>query len=288
MKKKMLLTLMFMMIFFSMCGFRDDENKVYDDADIFSDEEIEKLQEQCIHLAEKTELDVIVLTTYDLHNLEDWEYAADYFKAGGFGYEEDLNDPSGLIFMISLDPYYRSVGMFSMGIANAYYPDEESADAVLDIGFKYCDMGMYYKAIMNMMLKAESEIKDFEFANGTEDVIDAWYDGEYLSSIDFYEDYEYYSNRTAKNILALVVCFVIAMIVAGISVLIMNKKYKNVMTVHGGTYFEKNSFRMNENYDNFIRTDVTRVRIESSSGGSGGGGGRSRGGSRVGGGSRRF
>ncbi len=286
MKKRIFLAISAMMIFFSVCGFKDDEDKVYDDADIFSYDEVENLQEMCVDLAKETELDIIVLTTYDLGNLEDWEYAADYFKAGGFGYEEDLDDPSGLIFMISLDPYYRSVGMFSMGLANAYYPDEEAADAVLDIGYDYCSAGLYYEAIVNMIEQAEEELEAFEFAEGTEEVIDAWYDGEYTSSIDFYEDYEYYSNRTAKNIIALVVCFVGAMAIAGISVLIMNRKYKNVMTVNGGTYFEDNSFKMRENYDNFIRTDVRRIKIESSSGGSGGG--RSRGGSRVGGGSRRF
>ncbi len=270
-----------------MCGFKEDANKVFDGADIFSQDEENSLQRKCVEIGKTMKLDIIVVTTYSLGNMEDWEYAADVFQKHNCGYEEGFNDPSGLIFMISLDPHYRSVGLFSMGIGNVYYPDTESVDSVLDEGYPLCEIGSYYDAICEMMEQAKTELYAFEFADGTEDIVKDWYEGKYESDEEFLKDYNYYSNRLGKNIAAIAICVVGSLLIALIIVSILNRKYKNVMTVDGGTYFEKNSFKMHENSDNFIRTDVTRIRIESSSGG-GGGGGRSHGGSRVGGGSRRF
>ncbi len=291
MKKKVILALMSMFIFFTMCGFREDEEKVYDDAGLFTEEEIEDLNEKCLEFAEATQLDIIVVTTADLGSKSSFEYTADFYIEGEFGYEEDISGPSGIVFFISVDPYCREIYILTAGIAQIYLDDsgeDNDIDDIIDAGYYDCKSGLYYKAMMAMLDRGQSLVERYELAPDTEEVIEAWYEGDYEKSEDFIEDYEYHSYRTMKSFMAIGVCFLIGLAVSGIFVGIMNRKYKNKMIANGGTYFEKNSFVMKSNYDNFVRTDVTRVRIESSSGGGGGGGGGSRGGRSFGGGGRRF
>ena len=277
------------MLFLGMCGFKEDEDKVYDFAGLFTDEEIEQLEEACLEFAKATELDAIVLTTDDLGNKNTFEYSADFYIEGGFGYEEDIAEPSGIVFLISIDPYCREVYILTAGIAQVILDDEGESndiDDIIDAGYNECVNGEYFWAELNMITEAQRIIENHKFAPDTEEVVEAWYDGEYDNAEDFIKDYEHNSYRKAKSVGAIGGSLVISLAVSGICILIMNRKYKNKMTANGGTYFEKDSFVMKHNYDNFVRTDVSRVRIQSSSGGGGGGG--SRGGRSFGGGGRRF
>lgn len=269
MKKKIIMILIGIFIFLSMCGFKEDEDKVYDLAGLFTKEETEELQELCIEFAKATKLDAIVLTTADVDGASDcFKFATDFYMENGFGYEEDVEEPSGVVFVISVDPYCREVRVVAAGIGSLYINDED-IETILDEGYSYCTSGMYYMAEVSMIKEAKRIVEDFECAPDTDEVVEAWYQGDYASADELLEQYDYYSFRKTKSLGAIVTCLVASLVVAGISVLIMNTKYKNKMTANGGTYFENNSFVMHSNHDNFIKTDVRRVKIESSSGGGG-------------------
>lgn len=273
MKKRLLLTLLSLTMFLMMCGFRENESKVFDDGELLTAEEEERLQELCIETAKKTELDIVVVTTSDLGYKSAMSYADDFYDEGKYGYEYEYG--SGVLFLIYEDPYSDEGEVYiSTAGLGILYIDDYDVETILDAGWDdFAYDREYYNCFTRMIEKTEYIVEHFEHLKGTEEVLEAWYDGEYRYYEEFIYDYDK-TGREPNFFSCFIMCGGAAILVAGIAVLVMNGTYKNKMTVSGGTYFRKNSFKMNSNYDNFIRTDVTRVRIESSSG-SGGGGGRS-------------
>ena len=275
MKKRLLMILFCMTMFLMLCGFREDENKVFDEGELLSEEEEEKLQELCIETAKEIELDIVVVTTRDLGYKSTMSYADDFYDEGKYGYEYEYG--SGVLFLIYEDPYEGEVYISTAGLGILYI-DDYDIDTILDAGWDdFAYEYEYYDCLEKMINKTKSVVKSYDHLSGVEEVMDDWYDGEYEDYEDFIVDYVQYG-KDPNFFSAFVFCGFISVIISGIFVLVQNSNYKNKMTVSGGTYFRKNSFVMHSNYDNFLRTDVSRVRIESSSSGGGGGGG-SRGGS---------
>lgn len=270
MRRKLLLTFVMMLMFLSMCGFREDEKKVFDDGNLLSDSEEATLQELCIEKAKETELDIIVVTTKDLGYKSTTEYADDFYDNGRYGYEYE--NGSGILFLISEDPSDSSVYISTAGLGILYI-DDYDIETILDAGWnEFLDYN-YYDCLTNMINETQDIVSSFTHLSGTDEIVDAWYEGEYDDYADFINDYDY-EGREPNLLSSIMISGAISAAVSGIVILIMNSAYKNKMTVSGKTYFRDNSFRMHNQYDNFLRTDVSRVRIESSSS-SGGGGGRS-------------
>ncbi len=276
MKKRLLFVLLSLTMFLMMCGFREDESKVFDDGNLLSDEQEQRLQELCIKTAKETELDIVVVTTSDLGFKSAMSYADDFYDEGRFGYEYEYG--SGVLFLIYDYPNSTDgeVYISTAGLGILYIDDYDVED-ILDAGWDDFAYEYDYCGCFEKMINKTARIVDnFQHLEGVEEVLDDWYAGEYSDYEQFINDYDYVG-REPNFFGCLIMCGGAAVLVAGIVVLIMNSTYKTKVTVSGGTYFRKNSFKMNSNYDNFIRTDVSRVRIESSS--SGGGGGSRSGGS---------
>ncbi len=274
MKKRFLMLLFAMTMFLMLCGFREDENKVFDEGELLTDDEEEKLQELCIKTAKEIELDIVIVTTRDLGYKSTMSYADDFYDEGRFGYEYEYG--SGVLFLIYEDPNEGEVYISTAGLGILYI-DDYDIETILDAGWDdFAYDYEYYNCLEKMINKTEYIVKHYEHLNGVDEVMDDWYDGKYEDYEDFIVDYVQYG-KDPNFFSAFFFCGIVSVIVSGIFVLIQNSNYKNRMTVSGGTYFKKNSFVMHSNYDNFLRTDVTRVRIESNS--SSGGGGGSRGGS---------
>lgn len=274
MKRRLILALLMVAMFLVMCGFREDESKVYDDADLLTSDEEAKLQELCIEKAKETELDIVIVTTDDLGYKSTMSYADDFYDNGMYGYEYEYG--SGVLFLIyeDADSDDGEVYISTAGLGILYI-DDYDVDDILGAGWDDFLDYEYYDCLVNMLDKTESIVKNFEHLKGTDQVLDDWYDGEYSDYIEFIYDYDEVG-RTSNFFGSLIMCGGIAAAVGGIAILCMNSSYNiKKMSVSGANYFKKNSFKMNANYDNFIRTDVSRVRIESSSGGSSGGGHRS-------------
>lgn len=272
MKKKIILALSALMMFLCMCGFREDEEKVHDRAGLFTEAQAEKLQQLCIEYGKKTKMDILVLTTDYLGNSTCQEYADDFYDYGGYGYEEDLKNPSGIVFLISVDPKDRQIYISTAGLAILYIDDGDVED-ILDVGYNDCVAGNYYEAERKMIIKAANIIEYFTRNDKAEELLEVWYEGDFDTPEEFITYYDKYSNKFMNNCMVIFFSLVIALVVAAISIAVMNKKYTNTSSVSGGTYFLKKSFIMHNNFDNFIRTDVVRTKIESSS--SGGGSSRS-------------
>lgn len=275
MKRRLILALLMMAMFLMMCGFREDESKVFDDADLLTSDEKERLQELCIDTAKETELDIVIVTTDDLGYKSTVSYADDFYDEGAYGYEYEYG--SGVLFLIYEDAnsdegevYISTAGL---GIL---YIDDSDVDDIIDAGWDdFAYDREYYDCLEKMINKMSDIVKDYEHLEGTDEVLEDWYNGEYSDYMEFIYDYDEVG-RIPNFFSSFIMCGGIAAAIGGIAILCMNSSYNiKKMSVSGATYFKKNSFKMNQNYDNFVRTDVSRVRIESSSSSGGGGGHRS-------------
>ena len=70
-----------------LCGFDSQEQKVYDDAGLLSEEERGELQEMLVAAAYDTKQDLVIVTTADSGGKSAREYADDFYDEHGFGYD---------------------------------------------------------------------------------------------------------------------------------------------------------------------------------------------------------
>ena len=76
-----------------------NSQKVTDNADILSEWEEEKLQEQLLETAEQYQCDVVVLTTDSCGRKSPQDYTDDYYYENGYGYGRDID---GIMLMVSM------------------------------------------------------------------------------------------------------------------------------------------------------------------------------------------
>lgn len=264
--RKYLLIMSLITCFCMFCGFDVNSQKIYDDADLLSEEEEQEFQERCEELSLRYQTEFIIATTANTGGLSTVEYVQSFCIKNDFGYEEDIVDKSCVIYLIDMDN--REVYMLLSGLANYFFEDEW--DAITDTSVTYLKAEAYASA-------CEQFLDDCEFGGADKynkfqtEYKELWenYDGNYDS---FYEEYLY------ESIFAnIYIDLAIAAGVALITVLIMRGFNKSKMVVNQNTYMDKNNYDMQRKTDIYIRTTTTKYK-RSSGGSSGGGGGRSFGG----------
>lgn len=267
--RKYFLIISIITCFCMFCAFDENSQKVYDDADLLTDAQEQELQERCVKLSLQYKTEFIIATTASARGMSTEEYVQDFCIKNDFGYEEDIDDKSCVVYLIDMDN--REVYMLLSGLANYYFEDEW--DQIMDESVTYLQSGNYYGACDQFLDDCETCGLDAYNKFQTE-YLELWenYDGNYDS---FYQEYLYES--IFSNI------FVDLGIAAGVSliaILIMRGFNKSKMVVNQSTYMDKSSYDMRRKNDIYIRTTTTKYRRDSggSSGGGGGGGGRSFGG----------
>lgn len=265
------------------CGYtkeyNDYQSKVYDEAGLFTEYEISKLQEMCVSSAMQTKLDVVVATINDSKGKSPMVYADDFYDDMEFGYDQGA---SGLILLINMDN--REIYISTAGIAIEYFNDDD-IDNVLDDLYNYMTSEDYYNAAVTFINDVNSHVSYIN--NRYYQNVKPWFDGDYTDYEEFEEDKH---NTIFANPL---IDLGIAVAVSIIIVLCMTSKSKSRMTVNANTYINKNKLNIHRSMDTYLRTSVTKTKVQSSSsgGGSGHSGGshhRSSSGRSHGGGGRRF
>lgn len=272
-----------------LCGYTNEYDeygdKVYDNAGILQDEDIEELQDMCVSAAKKIKLDLVIVTTNDVGGKNSEEYADDFYDYNDFGYDQGR---SGILMLIDLEN--RNVWLSTKGIAIEYFNDDDIENTLDDI-FLYMDGPDYGEACKEFVRSVKRHV--YEVNDEYYSYVKPWFEGDY-TDYEEYRDSDEYTGNKEKNILSYpLVDLAIAVIVAFIVVLIMAYNQKSKMTANGSTYINKNEFKIHSSRDMFLRTTVTKVKIEESSSGSsshrsGGSSHRSRSGSSHGGGGRKF
>lgn len=256
--------------------------RVYDDANVLSDKEEDKLRELIEETEKRIQCDIILMTIEQpVENLSDneiaeynyrfndWELnmqdiADDFYDHNEFGYDESGDDGDGILLLDNWYPDQEGTHISTSGDAFAKLGTYE-IDRIIDDVYKYIDNNPY-KAYCAYVKKAEQLLSDRDsqriviYGNGSKYLLGA---------------------------------ILIPIIVAVAFILINRKSKEGKVTTTASTYVANGKPRVNVSQDNFIRKNVTSRVIQTSSsggtrsGGGYGGGHRSSSGRSHGGGSRR-
>ncbi len=250
----------------------DASEKIYDYAELVSEEEEQQLKEQIDSFIKNTKMDMVIVTadfTY-LSDRENEDYAADFYDYNDFGM--DFENNSGILFLRnanSEDPYYD---MYTFGNAQLYF-NQYRYDSILDGIYDLIHSGNYLEGFKKFISENERYINL----------------GKPSEMEDYYVDKEGYLQKyPAKYHLPWGIVVIISTFITMIVMIILIKKNKMVKRAkQAEQYLNKESINITNRKDIFIRSHTTSY-TESSSSSSGGGfsshGGSSGGGHSSGGG----
>lgn len=128
--------------------------RVFDQAELFSEDEIQDLEAQIAGLRSEMNMDVVVVTTDDADGMDSETYADQYYEDGGFGVGRDL---SGVLLLIDMDN--RQVQVSTTGDMIRYLTDDR-IDAILDDGVAELKNLDYGAAAQSMLSDVEGFYQD--------------------------------------------------------------------------------------------------------------------------------
>lgn len=245
----------------------DDTSKVYDLADLLTDLEEDELFNLVNSYIEKTNYDLVIVTTNDNKKYSEVEYADDFYDYNLFGKNETRD---GSLILIDMDN--RKIYISTTGYAIKMY-DDYRIEEIIDSGYDSLVEENYFDCLRAMIQEMQNE-----------------YEVGYPDSNKNMEIDENGKPIYIKHISYSLV-FVISSIVTLIVSLILYFKSRLKIKVGSTISYLKNS-NLTKREDKFINSSVTHTRISSdsssssessggssfhssSSGSSHGGGGRS-------------
>ena len=237
---------------------------VYDEAELLSTTEAEDLEEMCIEYGLEAGIEIMILT----HNDSSAVYAEDYIE----NFEDEL--PVADRVYILVDMYNSEVFIEGYGLAENYIHSKR-IEVIIDEITPSLSNGYYYSAFTAYIersaayMKDDSELNnDSDYTAGTPQSNDP--NGEYYDET-WPSDYNSYDN-TVDNVLSSVWFQLLAGIIIGaVAVAIMAYNSGGKMTAGGNNYIDSNNSGLIGQRDNYIRTQVTRVRRPQNNNNQGGG-----------------
>lgn len=245
---------------FLLCGFDSQEKKVYDDGGLLTDEEEAELQTLLVEAAQRTEQDLIVVTTQDNQGKEAGDYADDFYDDHEFGYEK--KNGSGVLLLIDMNS--RSFRISTAGTAIEQYTDAEISDS-LDAILPYMRSGDYAGACRTFVSEAERCLTGGETAGN----------GNYDKKTNRFAGHSDREDGQEKSLILkrLLIIFSGSAAVSAFVVLIISRKRKTRMSVNGATYLKNGRLELRERSDRFTHTTLVTRKIPEDNGGGGGHGG---------------
>lgn len=220
--------------------------RVFDEADILSEEEEIRLEQLCKSYADETQTDFVILTTENAENKTSEAYADDFYDQGGFGYDKPQG--TGVLFLIDMDN--REICISTCGDA-IYYMTDERINEVLEEVYKNVSAGDYGAGCKTFLQRTAAFLKSDPYARPT------------------------LKERMIASLKRSPVYLAIAAFVAFIygSALKRSRAYRK--TTDYTTYQDRGNFHLVQREDFFLRETTTTRRIVTDSGRGGGGGGHS-------------
>lgn len=238
----------------------DASEKIYDFADILTDEEERLLKEKIDTFIEENNMDMVIVTdtfaySYDKQNEE---YADDFYDYNDFGMNFEYN--SGVLLLRNTnpgDPYYH---MSTTGSALLYLNDSR-IDYILDTIYYDIKAGNYYEGFSKWINYTSNEIKS----------------GYPSSASNYYLDDNGDLHRIKpKYHPPILLGLIMAGVVAGTIIGIMISKNKMVKKAKkANEYLDRDSISITKREDTYLRSHTTSYTISSSSSGGHHGGGHS-------------
>lgn len=227
--------------------------KVYDDGNLFTPDQISKLTEHIQKVEKKCENEIYILTTYENDGYYSDEYIDVFFDEGHNKKNLFGEDTIILLFNMSYTPGQSEIYMSSYGRMENKFPNYNDIYAVTDSMASYCKDHDFYGACIDGLDKIETKVTTNYF------IFHTWFQ------------------------------VVTAIVIASIIVGIMAISRSTPMTTNAYSYMDEKNSKLRFKHDNYIRTTVTKKKKpqnNSSGGGSAHHSGGSSGHSHSGGGSR--
>ncbi len=237
--------------------------KIYDFANIISDEEEQKLYQEIKNYIDYTKMDMVILTIdLELNDSEIEDYAADFYDYNDFGIDTPKYD--GIILVRNANNYNRFFNIYTFGEAQLYY-DYDTCERILDYIFDDIKNNRYLSGFSKFISSSKSY-----FDKGPRD---DWY----------VDDYGYVYVKREYHI-PWKTSIIISSIVTLITIIILVKKNKMVKKeTLANVYINKDSIYYRNKVDQFLHSHTSSYTISSSSSSGGGGGSHSHSGSSGGG-----
>ncbi|WP_058301119.1 TPM domain-containing protein [Gorillibacterium timonense] len=216
----------------------EQKKMIYDEAGLLSTEEQQELNDLANKLGAKRDTDILIITSENATNLDVIKLTEDFYDENAPGYDK----PHGNAVMLVMDMRNRKVYVAGFGKAETYV-DDGRADRIRE--------------------KITPQLSSGDYAQAFEKYIEA--------------SYNYLGIRPGVNpdnpLFSIWVQLGGAVIIGGIVVGIMAYRSGGRITVNGRTYENSGESGILERHDQYIRTTVTKRKIEKNNGGGSGGGG---------------
>ena len=226
----------------------DESEKIYDFADLFTDDEEEELYNEVIDYIEKYNMDFAIVTINDNNKGSAMKYSDDFYDYNNFGINK-TND--GILFLIDMDT--RNYYVSTTGEAIRVYNDSR-IDSILDYAEYNMRNGNYFGTAKNVIFKATVFASDGIPSGNKNSYINEHGDIVYVKKINIS------ASLIASSIITLIVMLILIK---------RNKMIKKAITAD--QYISK-ALNLTEKSDNFISTHTSVTTINTSSGSHGGGG----------------
>lgn len=274
-----LLPLLLVLLFsFANNAFASSE-KVYDEADLFSEEERAELNDKALALSDQTEMDIIIVTTNNSQGKPSSDYALDFYEQHGFGYQGTLD---GVLYLLNMDE--REVYIFTRDKGTDYI-DDSRVEALLDLVYPSLGDENYVESVQLFLDEVETIMAEGPPVDYSGSLSGS--SSGYAGDSDYVYDDESSSSSDLSFLEKLGIYLLISIVIGAITVCIMAMGNRGRSSVNSRTYLQDDSFAITTKRDQHYNTIVTQQKIQrnNNSGGSsfsGGGGGG------IGGGGRKF
>lgn len=229
-----------------------ETDKVYDFADLLTDNEEELLYNKVEEYINNTNYDLVLVTTNDNPKNSAMKYADDFFDYNNFGKNQSRD---GVLILIDMDT--RELYISTSGQAIKMY-DDYRIERVLDSGYDYITIKKYFNTFISMVESlSDYYLNDYPDSNNNL-IIDDLGNPQYVKSIPYQ--------------MAFLIAGIITLVVALILYFKSRLKIKRLDTV---SYLKRIDITTKK--DTYVNSHVSRVlrasdSSSSSFGGSSGGG----------------
>lgn len=244
--KSFFLTLL-LVLSFGMTALAQNDQKVVDMADLLTDSEEEKLQEQLTKTAEKYQCDVVAVTTDSCEGKSPQDYTDNFYYENDYGYGDAID---GIILMVSMEE--RKFHLATRGKAIEIFTDY-GLQRIDDLITPDLSDEEYYQAFKRYGKLADEFMQEYE---------------ETGRAFDVGKKYEQPMSLGMRLLISVCVGFVAALIV----LLVLLGQMKSVSPkTRAREYVRDGSFRVTRERDIYLYKTVHSRKKEMSSGGGGGG-----------------
>jgi uncharacterized protein len=237
---------------------------VYDKAGLLSTTEVEDLEQLCIDYGTEAGIDIMILT----HDDSDAVYAEDYIEA----FEDQL--PVGNRVYLLIDMNERVVFMEGYGTAETYIHSKR-IDKIIEEITPDLSNGNYYDACATYIKSSAAYMSDDSELNYDHDYTAGTPQSSDPSAPNYDETWPSDRNTGSSELIDILsnvwVQLIAAVVIGIITVSIMAYNSGGKMTAGSSNYIESNNSGLIGRRDDYIRTQVTRVRKPQNNNSSGGG-----------------